>query len=61
MLLTNYLFTNQIYMYNQGLTLNNIQRLIFHKTQPCTPPALLIQPKLGRNPILFHQRDQIFI
>ena len=37
MLPTNYLFTNDIYliyMYNQDLTLKDLQGLICHKTQP---------------------------
>ena len=42
---TNYLFTNHIYlmyMHKQDLALNNLQRLICHKTQPTNQPIYRI-------------------
>ena len=42
MLPTNYLFTNHIYliyMYKQDLALNNLPRLVCHKTQPINQPG----------------------
>ena len=43
MLATNYSFTHHLYvifMYKQNLTLNNLQGMIWRKTQPTNQPSM---------------------
>ena len=37
-----YLFTIYVCMYEQDLALNNVQELIYHKTQPTNQPTIFI-------------------